>query len=421
MGPKKVISKDDSALDTLPSSTNGDMSEKLLEAYTETENVRRRNAQLEIQFRDLEAVLREKDLENKYLNDRMEKEMESVIRERDTAMLKMQDDLKMVQMQLAEERQRRENAPSLLGGLRAEQPEHQNLTAQAVRNQSNFDIPLPRQMVYDGKSPYEMFIRSFLALADTCGWDDKERAFRMLNTLRGEAADFVFTQVDPRVQHSFYALEHALEARFKERRSETSFLAELESRKLGANEKVSEYVADIKRLVRKGYPTADERTFNKIALRHFIRGLTDQQMVLAVGMKDPKTVEEAQNILDTYNSLKDETKTVDNKHGGAVRAKAVWQNKPVLKFITESRLNERLTETEGKITKLVDHKMEEIAGLIKKTSEKPVEENKAFKRRDMSTVECFKCHGFGHYARNCEARDETVALTTGSNVPENWD
>ncbi|MCG7878297.1 MAG: hypothetical protein N0C90_18485, partial [Candidatus Thiodiazotropha endolucinida] len=92
MGPKKVISKDDSALDSLPSSTNGDMSEKLLEAYTETENVRRRNAQLEIQFRDLEAVLREKDLENKYLNDRMEKEMESVIRERDTAMLKMQDD-----------------------------------------------------------------------------------------------------------------------------------------------------------------------------------------------------------------------------------------------------------------------------------------------------------------------------------------
>ena len=36
----------------------------------------------------------------------------------------------------------------------------------------NYDVPLPRQMLYDGKTPYELFIRSFLALADTCGWND---------------------------------------------------------------------------------------------------------------------------------------------------------------------------------------------------------------------------------------------------------
>ena len=226
-----------------------------------------------------------------------------------------------------------------------------------------------------------MFIRSFLALADTCGWDDKEWAFTMLNTLRGEAADYVFTQLDPRIQHSFYALEHALEARFKERRSETSFLAELEGRKLDAKEKVSEYVADVKRLVRKVYPTADERTFNKIALRHFIRGLTDQQMGLAVGLKEPKTIEEVQNILDTYNSLRDESKFGEAKPGGAVRAKAVWQNKPGSKFITESSFKDCLSETEGKLTMLIDQKMEEIISSIKMQPENNAEENKSPKRR----------------------------------------
>ena len=118
--------------------------------------------------------------------------------------------------------------------------------------------------------------------------------------------------------------------------------------KLDSKEKASEYSADIKRLVRKGYPTADERIFNKIELRHFIRGLTDQQMVLAVGMKDPKTVEEAQNIVDTYHSLQEETKS-----GGAVRAKTVWPNKSGSKFLTE-------TETEGKITKIVDQKWRKL-------------------------------------------------------------
>ena len=65
----------------------------------------------------------------------------------------------------------------------------------------NCDIPLPRQMIYDGKTPYEMFIRSVLVLAYTSGWGDKQRAFRMLNRLRGEAANYLFTQLDPIVQH----------------------------------------------------------------------------------------------------------------------------------------------------------------------------------------------------------------------------
>ena len=44
MGPKKVVSKDDSALGTTTGNKFDEMSEKLFDAYTETENVRRRNA-----------------------------------------------------------------------------------------------------------------------------------------------------------------------------------------------------------------------------------------------------------------------------------------------------------------------------------------------------------------------------------------
>ena len=91
---------------------------------------------------------------------------------------------------------------------------------------------------------------------------------------------------------------------------------------MDAKEKVSEYVADIERLIRMGYLAADECTFNKIALRHFIRGLTDQQMVLAVGIEDSKTVE-------------------------VIRAEVVWQNAR-FKMYHKIRLNDRLSFTEGK-------------------------------------------------------------------------
>lgn len=40
---------------------------KLLDAYTETENVRLNNAQLEIKKNTLESVIREKNMELKYI------------------------------------------------------------------------------------------------------------------------------------------------------------------------------------------------------------------------------------------------------------------------------------------------------------------------------------------------------------------
>ena len=64
------------------------MSEQLFDAYKETENVRCRNTQLEIELKDFESSLREKDVEVKYLSESMDKEMEIVIRERDIMMQK---------------------------------------------------------------------------------------------------------------------------------------------------------------------------------------------------------------------------------------------------------------------------------------------------------------------------------------------
>ena len=58
----------------------------------------------------------------------------------------------------------------------------------------------------------------------------------------------------------------------------------------------------------KGYPTADQQTRETIGLRYFLKGLPESQMAVAVGMKSPETLEEAHTILDTYNSLKEETK-----------------------------------------------------------------------------------------------------------------
>ena len=58
---------------------------------------------------------------------------------------------------------------------------------------------------------------------------------------------------------NYLQLIQAPEARFKERRAVESYLAQMEACKQHTKETLSEYVADIRQLVVKGYPTAGSK------------------------------------------------------------------------------------------------------------------------------------------------------------------
>lgn len=248
------------------------------------------------------------------------------------------------------------------GGLPYQQPPHQQPPYQQPPYQplgnggragsaGKHDVPLPRQMTFDGKASWETFIQTFKTLAMKCGWDDQEKLFRLCNSLRGDAADFAYVDVPPEDQGSFLALEAALGQRFKERRSATSYLAELDNRKLGSKEKLSEYVAEIRKLVRKSYPTADEDTRETIALRHFIKGLPDQAMAVSIGMKEPKNIMEAQAAVETYSSLKEES-----SRGARVRS------------VQPSNSNQGYEAKLQDLEKKMQSKFEELKGLLENKS-----------------------------------------------------
>ena len=194
-----------------------------------------------------------------------------------------------------------------------QQPSQQASSAQIgirgrMHTHPNNEVPMPRQALFDGKTSWESFFQPFEALAVACKWDQNEKLFRLTSCLRDEAAEYAFGQLPQDTLGNFAQLERALEARYKEKRTSSSYVAELENRRMQVNEKLADYVADIKRLVIKGYPTADAQTREKINVRHFLKGLPDQQMAVAVGMREPASIDEARQILEMYNNLKDEVK-----------------------------------------------------------------------------------------------------------------
>ena len=68
----------------------------------------------------------------------------------------------------------------------------------------------------------------------------------MLQSIEGEAADFVFHQMDDYTRQSFSRVECALEKRYGNRQSKAVHFAKLEVVELGPKDSVAKYEVDIK-------------------------------------------------------------------------------------------------------------------------------------------------------------------------------
>ncbi len=277
------------------------------------------------------------------------------------------------------------------------------------KKETSREVPLPRQSEYDGKSSWQGFIAQFRALAMSCQWTDEEKQFRLMQSLKDEAATYVFEQLDNTARASFYSLEMALEQRFCDRQSIGSYLTQLENRKMLPKETLAEYTADIKRLVLKGYPTADMETRDTISLRYFLKGLGDQQMHLAVGMKEPKNLAEARLAAEMYITLKEETARSQARPLRNIKAEEAPP------FVTTTQLNEIMAS--------LDKRMGELLNMAQESSRNNRSNfhrgnhgnnHRGNNYRANPNIKCYNCEEIGHIARNCPKKVEQPADQTRS-------
>ena len=173
----------------------------------------------------------------------------------------------------------------------------------------------------------------------------------------------------------------------------------------------------MKKLVIKGYPTADAQTREKINVRHFLKGLTEQQMGVSVGMREPASIDEARQILEVYNSLRDEVKNT--------RVRAVQPANDSDQFVSEKRLREFGAEIKSCVEKKIDALAQKLHGSNKaracdipsgSADHNPGGKSGGVVRpKKRQNIRCFSCNGENHIARNCPNKTERGEANNNNN------
>ena len=310
----------------------------------------------------------------------------------------LQREIKQLKEELEEARrllQQREEVPSPhMRGYDGSDDDEVVIDSPGDHDDRHVSVQLPHQDLFDGSRPWESFISAFTNIASACRWDNRERRFRLLASLRGDAADFAYQQLPEDIVDDYGKLSDALGERFGSRKSAASFVSQLEARRLVPKESISEFAAEIKRLTTFGYPTADSATLDTIATRHFLRGLGDHNMTLAIGMQEPKTLQEAREIAERYLNLRDES---------AKRPVRAISASTSSTEITEDRLNSFQQKVMDAIDKRLSNITEkqpdtQLQNNNRQGQQKPRRGGGAGGR---PWIRCYNCNGQGHIARWC--------------------
>ena len=158
-----------------------------------------------------------------------------------------------------------------------------------------------KAMKYDGKSGWLDYLRQFEIIAKLNGWTFEEMAMELATSLDGVARD-VLTNLSMSECVDYEALKQALRLRFEPDGQHEVHENDLRNRKRKRTETIPELLQDVKRLVKRAYPSANPETLQQISKSAFIAALSDEKQELFVKSRMPQTVEDAAHDALSYET-----------------------------------------------------------------------------------------------------------------------
>ena len=203
----------------------------------------------------------------------------------------------------------------------------------------------------------------------------------LLQYVKGKAADFVYVKCDKPDRSSYNSLRLAMEERFGSPQDShlchISRLNELSLTTDGCfgNGCLPAYFTDIRYLVRKAFPDVDEKARVQIEVDYFIQNIETPELRLTVGMKSPRNIQTAREMVETFIHVEKEAVYV--------------QQKARISNVTISSSDEPLKEPS---------KGQQVFNCLKQLTKLLVRKKS---RNSKKNRRCYACRCTGHYAQEC--------------------
>jgi hypothetical protein len=176
-------------------------------------------------------------------------------------------------------------------------------TSESRKSRKKMELKPPK---FDGKKPFEPFIRQFRACSKHNEWDEREQRAQLANCLEGQAQQILW---DSEIQVQTYSeLEALLQKRYGAELQQDKHHLELKARKRRAKESLTDLHQDIRRLWTLAQLPLEGRSANALMIESFLDALNNPSLAHEVHWDKPKSYDEALNSALMAESLFTETK-----------------------------------------------------------------------------------------------------------------
>ena len=274
-----------------------------------------------------------------------------------------------------------------------------------------------KPMLWDGKTvEWEDYKAHFLMCANANGWSDAQKALFLGCNLRESPQRFA-AGLTAAERGSWDSLCARFDSQFGLEKMQSIYAQELVTRVQRKSESLRELSIEMKRLGELAHPGPESPLRDSIILTNFLRAIGDDRVRSMACQLCPKdltgALDTAMHITNTLELESNRAEVVKvYRKSGQVRAGeetqgAVQQGLPDMNAFAESMKS--LQES------IEDLKKNSTGGKARGP------------RKPKSELECYECHGKGHFARECPNRsdktkqgnDHSVAPEVGDAAPRN--
>ena len=252
-------------------------------------------------------------------------------------------------------------------------------------------------MKYNGRTDFDDYLGHFAAIAHWNNWEYGGKGMQLACSLI-EGAREILTTIPSHLSYDYDSLLNALKRTYNPPGRETQYAVEFMNRTCGPNESVAEYGHALQRLASRAYPGTT--IAEPVMMDMYIKGLPDLAIRRHVRSMKPKSLSEAITTAVSYQAFDRCQATPPPRKPQAIRH-VTTVSETAVPPSEQSRVPK---EPPVSIQPVPTSRFNDNSSVQRQVRQ----------RRDLSTVECFKCHQMGHYARECQS---STHATSSRNQP----